>query len=67
MTENYFINTGGENFGIISLGGRTVQRRLAVDWGLIFPLADIGEFIAVPWLGITVPFGNTGGSENNIQ
>ena len=61
MTENYFINTGGDNIGIISLGGRTVQRRLAVDYGLIFPLADIGEFIAIPWLGITVPFGNTGG------
>lgn len=60
LTENYLIGTGGSSFGIISAGGRSVQKRLAIDYGLVFPIgADIGSFIAIPWLGIAVPFGNT--------
>jgi len=59
MTENYYINTGGESVGIISFGGRSVQRKLAISYGLIIPLADIGEFVAIPWLGIAIPFGSS--------
>ena len=60
LTENYYIGTGNSSLGLISLGGRSVQKRLAVDYGLVFPVgADIGTFIAIPWLGIAVPFGNT--------
>lgn len=60
LTENYYIGTGDSSFGLISVGGRSVQQRLAVDYGLVFPVgADIGTFIAIPWLGIAVPFGKT--------
>jgi len=61
ITENYYIGLSEESsLGIISLGGRSVQKRLAVDWGLVLPVgADIGSFVAIPWLGIAIPFGNT--------
>jgi hypothetical protein len=60
LTENYYLSLGeGASFGIIMLGGRSVQKRLAVDYGLVLPLGtDLGEFIAIPWLSITLPFGN---------
>lgn len=61
LTENYYIGISEDSsLGIISLGGRSVQKKLAVDYGLFFPVgADIGAFIAIPWLGIAVPFGNS--------
>jgi hypothetical protein len=58
ITENYLIGVTGYSFGILSAGGRSVQKRLAVDYGLVFPVGeDIDTFIAFPWLGIAVPFG----------
>jgi hypothetical protein len=61
ITENYYIGLSEDSsLGIISLGGRSVQKKLAVDYGLVFPVgADIGSFVAIPWLGIAVPFGNS--------
>jgi len=61
ITENYYIGLSEDSsLGIISLGGRSVQKKLAVDYGLFFPVgADIGSFVAIPWLGIAVPFGNS--------
>jgi len=61
VTENYYIGLSeNSSLGIISLGGRSVQKKLAVDYGLFFPVgADLGSFLAIPWLGIAVPFGNT--------
>lgn len=56
LTENYLISTQDQTIGIISAGGRTVQKRLAVDYGLFIPLG-VGEFFALPWLSITLPFG----------
>lgn len=60
LTENYYIGfSEGSSFGIFSAGGRSVQKRLAVDYGLIIPIgADLGTFLAIPWLGIAIPFGN---------
>jgi len=59
LTENYYINVEDASLGILSFGGRSVQKRLAIDYGLFIPVgADIGSFIAIPWLGIAVPFGN---------
>ena len=60
LTENYYIGfSEGSSFGILSAGGRSVQKRLAVDYGLIIPIgADLGSFLAIPWLGIAIPFGN---------
>lgn len=60
ITENYLISTKYETFGIMALGGRSVQKKLAIDYGLIVPIntgADV--LLAIPWLSITIPFGNT--------
>lgn len=61
ITENYYIGISSDSsLGIISLGGRSVQKRLAIDYGLVLPVgADLGTFLAIPWLGIAVPFGKT--------
>jgi hypothetical protein len=59
LTENYYIGIEGSAVGILSFGGRSVQKRLAIDYGLFIPLGtEIGTFFAIPWLGIAVPFGN---------
>ncbi|MEX2512241.1 MAG: hypothetical protein WD398_05000 [Cyclobacteriaceae bacterium] len=58
LTENYFIGAGGENFGILSAGGRRIIKRISLDYGLFLPIApDLDIFFAMPWLGLTVPFG----------
>jgi hypothetical protein len=61
ITENYYIGlSDGSSLGILSAGGRSVQKKLAIDYGLFFPVGtDIGSFVAIPWLGIAVPFGNS--------
>lgn len=64
LTENYYISIGGEKLVLISLGGRSVMKKLAIDYGLIIPFAsEMDSFIAIPWLGITVPFGKV--AQNN--
>ncbi|SHN12282.1 hypothetical protein SAMN04488057_10771 [Cyclobacterium lianum] len=58
LTENYFIAAGGETVGLISAGGRRIIRRMSLDYGLFLPLAPgLDTIIAVPWLGLTLPFG----------
>ncbi|QGY45389.1 hypothetical protein GM418_17425 [Maribellus comscasis] len=59
ITENYFIEAGGDSFVMVSLGGRWIIQKAALDFGLFFPVADIGEFVVLPWLGLTIPFGKT--------
>ena len=58
ITENYFIGTP-DNFGVImSLGGRRIIKNFGLDYGLLIPVGSgIGSFVAIPWLGFTVPFG----------
>ncbi|HCE56658.1 MAG TPA: hypothetical protein DER09_02400 [Prolixibacteraceae bacterium] len=58
ITENYLLSGGGETILLISLGGRSIIKKAALDYGLVFPVAEIGEFVAIPWLGFTIPFGN---------
>lgn len=57
ITENYYIDAGGTSAGLISLGGRTVWRDVALDYGGVIPVGDIGTLVVIPWLGITVSFG----------
>jgi hypothetical protein len=57
LTENYFISAGGETVGLISLGGRTVWSKIALDYGGILPVGSETEAVIVPWLGISIPFG----------
>lgn len=59
ITENYYINAEDENVVLIMLGGRWIIKKAALDFGLVIPIADIESFVAIPWLGFTVPFGKT--------
>jgi hypothetical protein len=58
ITENYWIGTQDLSIALLSFGGRTVWPKISLDYGLIVPLAD-GEisFIALPWLGVSIPLG----------
>jgi len=59
LTENYIINTGNETFGFVSFGGRRLIKNVGLDFGLVVPVSTgINETIAIPWLGLTVPFGH---------
>lgn len=59
ISENYFIGTP-ENFVVMtSLGGRRIIKHMGLDFGAFIPVGgDVNEFVAIPWLGITIPFGN---------
>ena len=58
LTENYFIGTVDNFVVIMSVGGRRIIKNTGLDFGLFVPMgADIGSFVAIPWLGFTVPFG----------
>lgn len=58
ITENYYIGLGGEDVGLISLGGRSIIKKISLDYGGFIPISsDIGSFIIIPWLGITIPIG----------
>lgn len=59
ITENYFIGTP-DNFVVLAMiGGRRIIKHTGLDFGAMIPLGgDINTFVAIPWLGITVPFGS---------
>lgn len=56
ISENYFF-PGVEDANLISLGIRWAPENFAVDFGLVRPLSDVDGFIGLPWLGVTIPFG----------
>lgn len=58
ITENYFIGTP-ETFVLITmLGGRSIIRRVGLDYGIVIPISpEMDGFVAAPWLGFTIPFG----------
>jgi len=59
LTENYFIQTEGTTLAILSFGGRQIIKDSGLDYGLLIPLiSGMDSFAAIPWLGITIPFGN---------
>jgi hypothetical protein len=58
MTENYYIDTGEDEVGILSFGARRIIKRVGLDFGLFLPFSTGDtEIVALPWLGISVPFG----------
>lgn len=57
ITENY-VFIGDENVVAISLGGRSIIKKAALDYGLVIPVTSDGIPAAAPWLGFTLPFGN---------
>lgn len=58
ITENYWANIENENVVIISLGGRWIIKKAALDFTLAIPFAaDMDTFIAIPLIGFSIPFG----------
>ena len=58
LTENFYIGVGGDYVAIMMLGGRTVTKKIGIDYGLFSPMSNnIDKFRAYPWLGITIPMG----------
>jgi len=59
ITDNYFIGTP-DNFVVLAMvGGRRIIKHIGLDYGIMLPFGDgIDTFVAIPWLGITVPFGS---------
>lgn len=59
ISENYYISTGEGSLVLISAGGRLIIKQAGLDYGLWIPFySDMDVFVAIPWLGITIPFGN---------
>lgn len=56
MSENYFISFNNGYILLLSAGGRSVIKRIGLDYGLFVPLSsDMYSFFAIPWLGVTIP------------
>lgn len=53
-----YVLPGIDESGIALFGARWAPENFAVDFGLILPLEETGGFIGVPWLGVSIPFGN---------
>jgi len=67
MTENYYIGTGDEDVLILFLGGRRLIKNSGIDFGLMIPATTGGGFFAIPWLGLTIPFGSPVNFQHNAQ
>ena len=60
LTENYYIQPSEDALLLLSIGGRRMIRNFGLDFGAFVPFAeDIEQFIALPWLGFSVSFGET--------
>jgi hypothetical protein len=60
ISENYLINIDGDYLFLGMIGGRSMlgKGNVGLDYGLVVPIAKyMDNFVAIPWLGITVPFG----------
>lgn len=58
ITENYYINVGDGGVALLMLGGRWIIKDAALDYGFVIPAGvNINSFVAIPWLGFTIPFG----------
>ena len=58
ITENYVITAEGETVVLLSAGGRSIIRNVGLDYSLWIPLGfEMDTFVAIPFIGITVPIG----------
>ena len=58
LTENYFIGTPDNFVVLLSAGGRRIIKNIGLDFGAFVPIGkDVDTFAAIPWLGLTIPFG----------
>lgn len=58
LTENYFISAGQEELILLSFGGRRIIKKLGLDFGGFIPISQDAPIFVIPWLGLTLPFGN---------
>jgi hypothetical protein len=58
VTENYYLSIEGEPLVLLSAGFRWVIKKAGLDFGLVVPIEQDITFFAIPWLGVTIPFGN---------
>lgn len=59
MIENFFIDAGDETAALSFVGGRFIGKKIAVDAALVIPVSELEDtFVAIPWLGLNVPFGS---------
>ena len=58
LSENLIIADDSETVVVLSVGGRTVWTGVSLDYGLVIPSGTGESFLAIPWLGLVVPFGN---------
>jgi len=64
LTENYLIDGGDDTLVMLSLGGRSVWKRLSLDYGLFVPtFSGADALIAIPWLGVVIPLGKLKGNK----
>ena len=57
ITEDYVISAGGDMIFLLSVGGRSIIRNIGIDYSLWIPCGSGSEFVAIPFLGVTVPIG----------
>lgn len=58
VSENYVITFEGEVVVLLSAGGRSIIRNVGLDYSLWIPLsAGLESFVAIPFLGVTIPIG----------
>ena len=58
ISENYIIPFEGKEVFLISAGGRSIIRNVGLDYSIWIPMgAELGSFIAIPFLGVTIPIG----------
>lgn len=59
LTDNYLLGLGDETVGLLSVGGRRMFKNAGLDYGLVIPFSpDQTNFVAIPWLGVTIAFGD---------
>jgi len=58
VTENHLLPVGNGFEGVASVGYRYAAESFSVDFALLRPSGATGGFIGIPWLGVTLPFGN---------
>ena len=58
MMENHLTSDGSFVAGIAILGAKSMLSNSALSYGLGIPFSsDYMEFIGIPWIGLTIPFG----------
>jgi RNase P/RNase MRP subunit p29 len=60
LTENYFLMYDNDFVLTLLLGGRSIIKKVSLDYGLFIPFAsEMDNFVAFPWLGLEIPLGKS--------